>query len=330
MGPWEELRRITDPQLQPLVQDLQSTVMKSRADSTVTKYTRAFLRWKQWADTKDSIEAFPVRPLHFALYLQHLGSQSQSKAAVEEAINAVSWFSQAAGLVPMTSDPFIKTVLAGLQRSLAKPKVKKEPVTPTMLREMVDSLGAKPSLSDLRIVAIAVTAFSAFLRFDEIVKIRCCDVDFLSDHMVLKIRSSKTDQYRQGDEVVVARTWTPTCPVAKLEQYCNLAGINRSSTERLFRAIIKTKNGEKLRKSGSLSYSRIREILMGKICSLGYDSSAFGTHSFRAGGATLAANEGVPDRLFKRHGRWKSETAKDGYIKDSLQVRLEVSKKLRL
>ena len=126
----------------------------------------------------------------------------------------------------MTSDPFIETVLAGLQRSLAKPKVKKEPVTPTMLREMVDSLGAKPSLSDLRIVAIAVTAFSAFLRFDEIVKIRCCDVDFLSDHMVLKIRSSKTDQYRQGDEVVVAQTWTPTCPVAKLEQYCNLAGIN--------------------------------------------------------------------------------------------------------
>lgn len=118
--------------------------------------------------------------------------------------------------------------------------------------------------------------------------------------------------------------------MAKLEQYCNLAGINQLSTERLFRAIVKTKNGEKLRESGSLSYSRIREILMGKICSLGYDSSAFGTHSFRAGGATLAANEGVPDRLFKRHGRWKSETAKDGYIKDSLQVRLEVSKKLRL
>ena len=114
-------------------------------------------------------------------------------------------------------------------------------------------------------MAIAVTAFSASLRFDEIVKIRCCDVDFLSDHMVLKIRSSKTDRYRQGDEVVVARTWTPTCPVAKLELYCNLAGINQLSTEHLFQAIIKTKNGEKLRESGLLSYSRIKEILMGKI-----------------------------------------------------------------
>ena len=160
-----------------------------------------------WVDTKDSIEVFPVRPLHFALYLQRLGLQSQSKAAVEEATNAVSWFSQAAGLVPMKSDPFIKTVLAGLQRSLAKPKVIKEPVTPTMLREMVDSFGAKPSLSDLRIVAIAVTAFTAFLRFDKIVKIRCCVMDFLSNHMVLKIRSSKTNQYRQGDEGPLHAQW---------------------------------------------------------------------------------------------------------------------------
>lgn len=38
---------------------------------------------------------------------------------------------------------------------------------------------------------------------------------------------------------------------------------------------------------------------------LGYDSKCFGTHFLRAGGATAAANNGVSDRLFKRHGRWK-------------------------
>ena len=51
-------------------------------------------------------------------------------------------------------------------------------------------------------------------------------------------------------------------------------------------------------------------------------------HSLRAGGATKAANAGVPDRLFKRHGRWKSEAAKDGYIKDAAEKCLEVSKHL--
>ena len=48
-------------------------------------------------------------------------------------------------------------------------------------------------------------------------------------------------------------------------------------------------------------------------------------HSFTARGATAAANNGVSDRLFKQHGRWKSETAKDVYVFDSEEVRLQVS-----
>ena len=48
---------------------------------------------------------------------------------------------------------------------------------------------------------------------------------------------------------------------------------------------------------------------------LGLDPKQFGLHSLRGGGASAAANAGVPDRWFKRHGRWISENAKDGYIK---------------
>ena len=51
-------------------------------------------------------------------------------------------------------------------------------------------------------------------------------------------------------------------------------------------------------------------------------------HSLQAGGANSAANNGIPDRLFKRHGRWSSENAKDGYIKDRLEDRLSVSRNL--
>ena len=58
------------------------------------------------------------------------------------------------------------------------------------------------------------------------------------------------------------------------------------------------------------------------------DPQLFGMHSLRAGGATAAANAGVPDRLFKRHGRWWFESAKDGYVKDSVEKWLSVSKNL--
>ena len=70
--------------------------------------------------------------------------------------------------------------------------------------------------------------------------------------------------------------------------------------------------------------------MLQRLTSLGCDAAAFGMHSFRAGGAAAATNAGVPDRLFKRHGRWRLESAKDGYVKDTEQSRLSVSQRLDL
>jgi hypothetical protein len=54
----------------------------------------------------------------------------------------------------------------------------------------------------------------------------------------------------------------------------------------------------------------------------------FGLHSLRSGGATVAANASVSDRCWKRHGRWKCDKSKDGYVADSLDRRLAVTKQL--
>ena len=74
----------------------------------------------------------------------------------------------------------------------------------------------------------------------------------------------------------------------------------------------------------------MRELFLGKLSELGLDLKQFGLHTLRAGGATAAAKAGVPDRLFKRHGRWKPESAKDGYVEDSVAARMAVSKSLDL
>ena len=55
------------------------------------------------------------------------------------------------------------------------------------------------NLSSLRIVALSIAAYCAFLRFDELAKLHCCDVDFNnSDYVKFTIASSKTDVYRDG------------------------------------------------------------------------------------------------------------------------------------
>ncbi|KAL9958766.1 hypothetical protein ACROYT_G035824 [Oculina patagonica] len=76
--------------------------------------------------------------------------------------------------------------------------------------------------------------------------------------------------------------------------------------------------------SKPLTASRAGEILKEKLLAIGLDPSKFSNHSFRSGGATSAANLNVPDRLFKVHGRWKSDSAKDGYVRDKVDSRLYV------
>ena len=129
-------------------------------------------------------------------------------------------------------------------------------------------------------------------------------MDFQPQHMIVTIRFSKTDQYRQGNQVLIAISGSPTCPVAMLEQYAHLAAIDTKSDLRLFRGLVHTKKGMSLRKSGGISYTRISELVKDKLSSLGYDmySKQLGLHSFRAGGAMAAANAQVKDRLFTVRG----------------------------
>ena len=89
----------------------------------------------------------------------------------------------------------------------------------------------------------------------------------------------------------------------------------------------KSKSKHELR-SGSLPYTRCREIFKEALEDIGVDSSKYGLHSLRAGGASAAAAVGVPDRLFKRHGRWKSESSKNRYVKETIENRLLVSMNL--
>ena len=43
---------------------------------------------------------------------------------------------------------------------------------------------------------------------------------------------------------------------------------------------------------------------------IGLNAKDLGLHSLRSGEASTAAKMGVKNRLFKRHGRWKSESVK--------------------
>ena len=105
------------------------------------------------------------------------------------------------------------------------------------------------------------------------------------------MESSKIDQYWNGVVMVIARTGTEYFPVAMLKRYMQLADISSTnpSESYLFRRLVSTKNGQKLRDSAHLSYARARELVLAMLESIGLDRKQFGLHSLRSGGASAAA-----------------------------------------
>lgn len=202
------------------------------------------------------------------------------------------------------------------------------PILPEHLKSLVSSFaGPRASLSDLRDVTLCLVGFAGFFRFNELCHMKWCDVSFAEAYFSVFVPRSKTDQYSKGCTVVIAKTGLPTCPYSMLLRYASLAGADLNSSEFVFGKLVfhRSTNSYSLRSDSQLSYTRAREVILAKFTALGLDSSRLGLHSFRIGGASAAANNDIPDRVIKKHGRWKSERSKDLYCHENLQHQLLVS-----
>lgn len=75
-----------------------------------------------------------------------------------------------------------------------------------------------------------------------------------------------------------------------------------------------------------ISYGTLRETFRLDLKSIGADPSKFGLHSLHLGGATMATNSNVSDRVVQRHGRWRTVQNRNLYVDDNLDPRPAVSK----
>jgi len=177
---------------------------------------------------------------------------------------------------------------------------------------------------------IAFVSYAGFLRFDDLKGIQRKNVSFFLDRMGIHLTRAKNDQFRQGSVVTIARsTDSDLCPVAIAEAYFKALGDSPSSDLPVLRRFTASKKGLVPTKH-ALSYSRTREIILGALRGVVPDVSTYGLHSFRSGGATAAFQAHVPLFLISKHGRWKSDHARNGYLKPSLSQNLITSKSLGL
>lgn len=322
---WIEFDESVPAHLNNLADSVKQSIFASKADGTVKTYLSGFNGWKRWAKL-NVFHYLPANPFHVAMYLQVFCQQGSSVAPINNAIYSIDWVHGLAGYPKVSTHHMIQSMSNACKRILAKPKCRKDPITPEMLQALAEKLQDKCSISDLRTLALCLIGFAGFLRFSELCSIRSCDVCLYASHCSIFLESSKTDQLREGSWINIARTKRITCPIAALEKYLAAANIKLDDELPLFRALAPPNSSYKVRNHG-ISYTRAREIIKEAFKDI-TDVSNISLHSLRSGGASAAANAGIPDRLFKRHGRWASENAKDSYIKDNLDKLLSVSRSL--
>ena len=320
----------SNAQLTTLFENLKQTVFAAKASGTVNTYCRSLNRWIEFAKAKQLV-VFPISVVDAALYFSHLSTCQVSASVIETNYCALKWVHEVAGVPNPMSNLFVKNIVEGAKRQNAKPVVKKDPITKEALLACCNKYEHCNDLPVRRNIAMALLLFAGFFRFSEISALTVQDVTIDPTHLVIRVTQSKTDQYRKGDEVVISRSDKVTCPVKNLERYLSLACIDRKHKDYLFKPLVKLKSAYRLiQKVKPISYTAARESIVSLLRKFMPASANISLHSFRAGGATAAANAQISDRCWKRHGRWRSESAKDGYVEDSIDARLLVTKSLGL
>lgn len=313
-----------------LIQDC----FRSRAAATVSRYILEVRQFLTFQKNHGHPVGIPASVAHLALYLSSV-LHKKTKCATQLAYSTLKWVH---GILPVCTNPLESMLCRHLveaeKRAPHKPVAKKEPVDLDLIKAIVEKYASEGStLKDVGLATMCVLAYAGLFRSKELLDIQLGHIVLSEDYFVIFVPSSKTDVYREGQQVFVVKSaGSRTCPYTLLMRYLKMAAIKLSDDpcQYIFRNVVYLKSTKSYYLgTRKLSYTRLRELFKDCLSALGYNAKLYGLHSFRAGGATCIGqtlNNPSKERLLKLHGRWKSDAAKDMYVKESILDRLEVSK----
>ena len=232
---------------------------------------------------------------------------------------------------PLRGRLLLKKILRGILRYQGSPRIRRQPVTPAVLLAIRPILRSWLGPRDFSMIWAAFTlAFFAFLRCSEFTYpgvhsfnskfnltkecVTFCPSLACPQRLLVTLKSSKTDSFRAGQSLIVARCPSLLCPVSAMQQYFILA--NPRSGPLFYFA------------SGRyLTRSSVTHLLRDSARSAGLPHESLKGHSFRIGAASAAAAAGLPDWLIKVLGRWSSDCYQI-YIRTPESVLLSAAPKM--
>ena len=306
-----------------------------RRPKTISAYQRAYSRYEEWAIRYPELNIFPANELSIGTYVMVLVQGKKSNSTIRQFLASVSWMHELAGYPDPTNKHTVKSIVQSACRQSAKPVVHKEPVPKQILQDIHDSVFKEQSdktLPNVRDFAMLLISFVGFLRYEETANIRRNHLHLFYDHLSLDIPRSKTDASCRGQHLKIIGTSADLCCLTWLTRYLMLSGIPDGSQELIFRSVFYDKKTKKwaLRKTDKiLSHTTVSEMFQNRLMQSGNGGKEYTLHGLRAGGVSLAANEGVAESQYKTHGRWASN-AVGAYVQQDLNSQLAVSTAMKM
>ena len=102
-----------------------------------------------------------------------------------------------------TDNQVVSRVQEAAKRTLGAGRLnRKEPLSVEVLKDIVEGADLSNVLQ-LRNACLYLLSYAGFFRSEEVLNIRMSHTLFYEGFMIIKVGKSKTDQLRQGDEVVI-------------------------------------------------------------------------------------------------------------------------------
>ena len=137
MGDWSTFSSLENPDLVRLASSLPDIALRARAPSTVASYIRAFQLWATWASSYD-LASLPADTSHICLCFAYLIQSARTcSPVISAAAAAQSWANEKAGSPDPVQASIIQQVLKGARRTLAKPRLKKNPIKVDDIRKLL-------------------------------------------------------------------------------------------------------------------------------------------------------------------------------------------------
>jgi len=216
----------------------------------------------------------------------------------------------------------VSETLKGIRRTIGTAQTGKLPLLTADLQKLLAHV--PDNLAGVRDRALLLVGFAGAFRRSELAALDVEQLEFNSDGLVVLLDFSKTDPEGKGERVAIPfGSHHATCPVRALKKWLADA---RFESGPLLRAV---------NRHGRVSVEGLRgnsiAAIVKRACrTAGYNAKEFAGHSLRAGLATQAAANGVPERLIMRQTRHCSVTTLRRYIRQGSLFRETAAAKLGL